>query len=131
MTYLRLTKEQAFLLIVASNALHIIACVLGNNSFALNVLSIFLIFDVSIYLVVLLNILEKSSPSDYYDGNDEKGIIKSLRNEYRKILQQKKRKLLFKQEYSKGMTLNQDSKSAQRVHLDYLKKIISNATHKE
>ena len=49
----------------------------------------------------------------------------------RKILQQKKRKLLFKQEYSKGITLNHDSKSVQRVHLDYLKKIISNATHEE
>lgn len=124
----KLTKNQVIALIVIYNILHIIACAIGSNSFVLSVLYVFLVVLASIYLVVLLNALEKKS-NDLNRSLEENNIIKSLRNEYRTILQHKKRKQLFKQQCSIDTPLKDSSVPAQRIHLDYLKKIISDDNH--
>lgn len=128
-TYFQLTKKQIILLIVSSNVLHLIACAIGNNGLMLNLLSVFLVVLVSVYLIVLLNVLEKSNSLDDSSSDKEKNIIKSLRNEYRKILQQKKRKRLFNKECSSDIALEKDSGFKHTVQLDYLNKITSDDSH--
>lgn len=127
-TTMYVKQHFAFMLIAYSTGCFVL-CALFTDDLRLSLVAGFLIALVSLYLIILIKVLNKLNKEKSQLLNEENELQKNIRHEFAKTHKMKKKNELLIKAGANRSDTNNPEKKPHKVNVDYLSKLKNRGVH--